>query len=160
MIGQTISHYNITAKLGEGGMGEVYLAEDLQLGRHVAIKFLSTDKSSDADSRKRFIHEARAQAMLNHPNIATFHEVDEAEGRAFIVMEYVEGKPLPEYVVRAEDTGCDLGWVECGQHTRSSSPSSLCYSQPVLLQCYSVERPCSLKAPALQSNDLRVMKRV
>ena len=98
MIGQTISHYKITAKLGAGGMGEVYLAEDLQLGRKVAIKLLSVEKSSDEDSRKRFIHEARAQAMLNHPNIATFHEVDEADGRAFIVMEYVEGKPLPEFV--------------------------------------------------------------
>jgi serine/threonine protein kinase len=98
MIGQTISHYKITAKLGAGGMGEVYLAEDLDLGRMVAVKFLSTDKSSHEESRQRFIHEARAQAMLNHPNIATFHEVSDVHGRAFIVMEYIQGKPLPEAV--------------------------------------------------------------
>ncbi len=98
MIGQTIAHYKITAKLGEGGMGEVYLADDLHMGRQVAIKFLSANRSSDADSRQRFIHEARAQAMLNHPNIATFHEVSEADSRAFIVMEYIEGAPLSDTV--------------------------------------------------------------
>ena len=73
MIGQTISHYKITAKLGAGGMGEVYLAKDLDLGRKVAIKLLSAERSADEESRKRFIHEARAEAMLSHPNIVTFH---------------------------------------------------------------------------------------
>jgi TolB-like protein/Tfp pilus assembly protein PilF/predicted Ser/Thr protein kinase len=101
MIGQTISHYKITAKLGAGGMGEVYLAKDLDLGRKVAVKFLAATKSEDEESRQRFIHEARAQAMLNHPNVATFFEVGESDGRAFIVMEYIEGKPLPE-VVRSD----------------------------------------------------------
>jgi len=95
MIGQTISHYRVTAKLGEGGMGEVYLATDTNLDRPVAIKFLSSDRSSDPGARQRFIHEAKAQAMLSHPNIATFLDVGEAEGRAFLVMEYVDGHSLP-----------------------------------------------------------------
>ncbi len=94
MIGQIVSHYKILDKLGEGGMGEVYLAEDMSLGRKVAVKFLSSDKASDAESRQRFVHEARAQAMLSHPNIATFHEVGEKNGQVFIVMEYIEGQPL------------------------------------------------------------------
>ncbi|MGE5692444.1 MAG: protein kinase domain-containing protein, partial [Candidatus Zixiibacteriota bacterium] len=96
MIGRTISHYKILQKLGEGGMGEVYLAEDTSLGRKVAIKFLSSDKAFDPESRQRFVHEARTQAMLSHPNIATFHEVGEAENKAFIVMEYIEGRPLSD----------------------------------------------------------------
>ncbi len=94
MIGQTVSHYKIVEKLGEGGMGEVFLAEDMSLGRKVAVKFLSSDKASDPESRQRFVHEARAQAMLSHPNIATFYEVGEAENQVFIVMEYIEGQPL------------------------------------------------------------------
>jgi len=94
MIGQTVSHYKILEKLGEGGMGEVYLAEDTSLGRKVAVKFLSADKASDPESRQRFVHEARAQAMLSHPNIATFYEVGEEGDKVFIVMEYIEGQPL------------------------------------------------------------------
>ncbi len=77
-------------------MGEVYLAEDTSLGRKVAIKFLSSDKAADPESRQRFVQEARTQAMLSHPNIATFHEVGEAENKAFIVMEYIEGRPLSD----------------------------------------------------------------
>jgi len=96
VIGQTIRHYKITAKLGEGGMGEVYLATDTNLDRRVAIKFLSSDRSADPEARQRFIHEAKAQAMLSHPNIATFLDVGEEGGRAFLVMEYVEGQPLPQ----------------------------------------------------------------
>jgi len=87
MIGQTISHYKITAKLGEGGMGEVYLATDTNLDRQVAIKFLSDDRAADPETRQRFIREAKAKAMLSHPDIATFLDVGEAEGRAFLVME-------------------------------------------------------------------------
>jgi len=75
-------------------MGEVYLAEDTSLGRKVAVKFLSSDKASDPESRQRFVHEARAQAMLSHPNIATFYEVGEEGDKVFIVMEYIEGQPL------------------------------------------------------------------
>ncbi|MGH8004965.1 MAG: serine/threonine-protein kinase, partial [Limisphaerales bacterium] len=72
----------------------VYLAEDTSLGRKVAVKFLSADKAADPESRQRFVHEARAQAMLSHPNIATFHEVGEEGDKVFIVMEYIEGQPL------------------------------------------------------------------
>ncbi len=79
-------------------MGKVYLAEDTSLGRKVAVKFLSSNKAADPESRKRFVHEARAQAMLSHPNIATFHEVGEEGDRVFIVMEYIEGQPLSRLV--------------------------------------------------------------
>ena len=94
MIGQTVSHYRIIEKLGEGGMGAVYLAEDLHLARRVAIKFLT---STDRHYRARFIREARAVSALSHPNIAMVHDYGEtAEGQPFIVMEYVKGKSLSE----------------------------------------------------------------
>src|SRR5215813_14746561 len=92
MIGQTVSHYRILEKLGEGGMGAVYLAEDLHLARRVAIKFLT---SPDRHYRARFIREARAVSALNHPNIATVHDYGETEaGQPFIVMEFVKGMTL------------------------------------------------------------------
>lgn len=94
MIGQTVSHYRIIDKLGEGGMGVVYLAEDKHLGRRVAIKFLS---STDHHYRARFVREARAVSSLNHPNIATVHDYGESEdGKPFIVMEYIKGRRLSE----------------------------------------------------------------
>src|SRR5512145_3105553 len=94
MIGQTVSHYRIIEKLGEGGMGAVYLAEDLHLARRVAIKFLS---STDHHYRARFIREARAVSALNHPNIATVHDYGETDGgQPFIVMEFVKGHPLSQ----------------------------------------------------------------
>jgi serine/threonine protein kinase/Tfp pilus assembly protein PilF len=94
MIGQTVSHYRILEKLGEGGMGSVYLAEDLHLARRVAIKFLT---STDHHYRARFIREARAVSALNHPNIAMVHDYGETGGgQPFIVMEYVKGKSLSD----------------------------------------------------------------
>src|SRR5436190_23121696 len=94
MIGQTVSHYRIIEKLGEGGMGIVYLAEDTHLARRVAIKFLS---STDHHYRARFIREARAVSALNHPNIATVHDYGETnDNQPFIVMEFVKGKPLDD----------------------------------------------------------------
>ena len=102
MINQTISHYKILKKLGEGGMGEVYLAEDAELHRKVALKFLSPHLVSDADFKTRFKREAQAAAALNHPNIITIYEVAEYEGRSFIAMEYVEGGSLRKLLAENE----------------------------------------------------------
>jgi len=90
----TLSHYRIVSKIGAGGMGEVYLAEDLWLDRRVAIKLLPAESAADEQANKRLIREAKAAAKLDHPNICSVYEVGEADGRSFIAMQYVEGETL------------------------------------------------------------------
>jgi len=94
--GSRLRTYEIVSLLGAGGMGEVYKAKDLKLGRDVAIKVLREDLASDPDRLRRFEQEARAASSLNHPNIVTIHDIGEHEGTRYIAMEYVEGKTLRE----------------------------------------------------------------
>jgi eukaryotic-like serine/threonine-protein kinase len=94
VLGTTLAHYRLIDRLGEGGMGEVFLVEDLQLHRRAALKLISPDLTRDETRRQRFLQEARLAASIDHPHIAAVHDIGEVDGRTYIAMEYVEGRSL------------------------------------------------------------------
>ena len=115
MIGQTIAHYQIIEKLGEGGMGVVYKARDLHLDRSIALKVLSPEKVADPERKRRFVQEAKAASALNHPNIITIYDISSDQGVDFIAMEHVAGKSLDQLI---RHKGLRLSLIHISEPTR------------------------------------------
>ena len=131
MIGKTVGHYRITAKLGAGGMGEVFLAEDTRLERKAAIKFLPAEMAADPERRQRFLKEARAASALNHPHVCVVYDVGETDdGLPFIAMEFVEGQSLdalvqqgPLEIVRVVEIAVQVADALDAAHSRADRAS-------------------------------------
>ena len=129
MVDKTLAHFHILKKLGAGGMGDVYLAQDARLGRSVALKVLSRNTESDPGGTAQLVREARAASSLNHPNVAAIYDIGEADGVRFIVMEYVDGETLSARIAgQGFDTSgilaiaTQLADVLCAAHQRNHTP--------------------------------------
>jgi serine/threonine protein kinase len=127
MIGKAVSHYRIVEKLGEGGMGVVYKAEDLKLGRAVALKFLLSHLLESEEHKARFLHEARAAALLDHPNICTVYEIDEVDGRALLAMAFLECQTLKQKIAARPlplSEALDIAW-QIGQGLQAAHEKNI-----------------------------------
>lgn len=163
MIGRTLAHYQIARKLGAGGMGDVYLAADTILGRSIALKVLSSETGQGPDAMRRLVEEARAASALNHPNIATIHELAEYDGVQFMVMEYVEGVTLKEKVTDGPlepptivAVGCQIADALHAAHTRGIVHRDIKSSNIMITpdgRAKILDFGVATRAPALQPHD-------